>query len=224
MKLPLALGASILLAASLARADVVIVQQVNGAGQSGQVTVKVSGNMVRTDVSAGISTITDASTGNITTLVHARKAYMVISSASAKSMIDQMTKVLQHAGAGAPAQPLPTGRKDKINGYDAEEYTFNNGMLSATYWVSSTFPNADQVKDALTKMSKGTLASVTRAFAPDLTKLPGVPVRTEMEFGGQKLLTDLVSATVQPVDPSEFKPPADYTEMKLPAGGVPATP
>jgi len=43
MKSPLALTALLLIAAGLARADVVIVQKVNSVGQSGEITVKVSG-------------------------------------------------------------------------------------------------------------------------------------------------------------------------------------
>lgn len=222
MKLPLTLLA-LLLTASLVRADIVIVQKVDGAGQSGEMTLKVSGDKVRTDISPQVSTITDATTGDITTLMHTQKSYMVISSAASKAMVAQMSKVMQQqTGASASASPVPptaTGKTDKINGYNAAEYTFNNGILKATYWMSTDFPNAKVVNEALAQFRKGGLADMTKAFAPDLSTLPGVPVKTEMEFNGQKIVTELVSATETTVPPSEFEVPPDYTQLKMPLPG-----
>lgn len=217
MRLPLA-SLALLLAAGLARADIVIVQNVSGAGQTGEMTVKVNGNKVRTDISPQVSTITDAATGDTTTLMHAQKTYVVISAAAAKTMFGQASKEIQQPGAtpsASPAPPKPTGRTDKINGYTATEYTFSNGNVQATFWISSDFPNAKEVADALAKFRKGGLANITGAFAPDLSALPGVPVRTEVNFNGQKIVTQLVSATDQSVDPAQYQVPAGYTEMKL---------
>jgi hypothetical protein len=70
-------------------------------------------------------------------------------------------------------------------------------------------------------MQKGGLADMTKAFAPDLSKLPGVPVKTEVDFNGQKIETELVSATDQTVDPSQYQVPADYTKMEMPAMPAP---
>jgi Domain of unknown function (DUF4412) len=218
MRLPFPLVA-LLCAAGLARADIVIVQNVAGAGQTGQMTVKVGGDKVRTDVSPQISTITDTATGAITTLMHAERAYVVISAARARAMIEAATKAVQQGGASPSASPPPpkaTGRKDKINGYNAAEYTFSNGNMTATYWISTEFPNATAVSDALAKLRKGGLVEMTRAFAPDLSTLPGVPVKTEVNFNGQKIVTELVSATEETVDPTEYQVPAAYTEMKMP--------
>ena len=218
MKTPLTL-ALLLVAASLARADVVIVQNVEGMAQTGQMTIMVGADKVRTDVAPQISTITDTATGDVTTLNHAQKSYMVISAAASKAMMEQVrTAMLQTGGASAsPAPPVATGKTDKINGYNAAEYTFTNGNIKATYWISSDFPDAKMVADALAKFRKGGLADMTRGFAPDLSNLPGVPVKTEVEINGQKITTELVSAKEQPVDPSEYQVPASYTEVKMPA-------
>jgi hypothetical protein len=205
----------------LARADIVIVEKVNGPGQSGQMTVKVGGDLVRSDISPQVSTITNSATGDITTLAHAQKVFMVISAASAKAMLAQMTSVMQHANpvpSGSPAPPKPTGKTDKINGYNAAEYAFDNGIIKGSFWMSAEFPNAGAVRDALAKFRKGSLADMTKAFAPDISALPGVPVKTEVEFNGQKMETELVSATDEKVDPAEYKVPPGYTEMKMPAG------
>jgi len=226
MRIPLRVAA-LLLAAGVARADVVIIQQVDGMAQSGQMTIMVNGDKVRADVSPQISTITDAATGDVTTLMHAQKCYIVISAAAGKAMLAGMTSPAPQAGASAsPAPPVPpvlapspkaTGKMDIINGYNAAEYTFTNGNIKATYWISSDFPDAKMVADALAKFRKGGLADMTRGFAPDLSNLPGVPVKTEVEINGQKITTELVSAKEQPVDPSEYQVPASYTEVKMPA-------
>jgi len=217
MKLPLALAA-LLLAAGLARADMVIVQKLDNGMQSGQMTVMVSADKVRMDVSPQMSTITDATTGDITTLMIAQKSYVIITAAEAKAMLAQAVK-----GAGAPsaspAPPKATGRTQKINGYDAAEYTFSNGNMTATYWISSDFPNAKAVLDAMAKLQKGALADMTKAFSPDLSAFPGVPVKTDVELNGQKIVTELISATEQTVDPSEYQVPPDYTELKMPGQG-----
>jgi len=218
MKIPLAAAALVFAAAVAARADTVIVEKVDGSGQTGQITIKVGAAKVRTDVTPQISTITDVTTGDITTLMHAQRTYMVISAATSRAMLEQMRKVMQAGGAPATPPALkPTGRTDKIDGYHAVEYTYNNGIMSGSYWFSTEFPDAAAVNAALAKFRKGGLTDMTKAFAPDPTGIPGVAVRMETLFNGQKIVTDLVSANEQPVDPTEYQVPAAYTEMKIPA-------
>jgi hypothetical protein len=131
-----------------------------------------------------------------------------------------MAKAMMAQSGGAvsatPPRPEATGKRDKINGYDAAEYTFSNGNMKATYWISSDFPNAKMVNDALAKFRKGGLAEMTRGLAPDLSTVPGVPVKTEVVINGQKITTELISVIEQPVDPSEYQVPAGYSEMKMP--------
>jgi len=230
MKLRFGLAA-LLIVAGVARGGVVLVENVDGGGQSGEMTVKVSGGKVRTDImpksrdlnaapAAEVSTITDTATGETTTIMHAQKAYLVIPAAASKAMAEQMARVMQQNGGGVAAAnalaPKATGKTDKINGYTAAEYTFSSGNLKATYWMSTDFPNGKAVNDALAMFRKGSLAEMTKAFAPDTSALPGVPVKTETEFNGQKVVTELVSATEATVDPAEYRAPAGYTEMKMP--------
>lgn len=214
--------------ARLAFGDLVIVQKVDAMGQSGEMTMKVSADKVRVDMSPAVSTIVDATTGDVTTLMHPQKAYMVVSAAAAKALQAQMRGVMQQSLGSATSTPAPvkaTGRKQNINGYDAAEYTFTNGTLKATYWIAANYPNAQAVTDALAKFQKGGVSDMTRDFAPDIKSLPGVPVRTEVEINGQKLVTELESVTEAPSNPADYTVPAGYTEMKMPAmppGGLPA--
>lgn len=196
----------------------VLVEQVQNGMRTTQMTVKVGGDKVRTDISPMVSTITDASTGDVTTLLHAQKAYVFVSAATAKAMMAMAAQAMQQPGAspsGTPAPPQATGKTDKINGYNATEYVFTDGAMKASYWMSTDFPNAQAVNAALAKFRKGGLADVTRAFTPDMTKLPGVPVKTVVDMNGQKMVTELISASDETVDPSVYEVPASYTQMKM---------
>jgi hypothetical protein len=207
---------AVLFTAGIARADMVIVQSVEGMAQSGQMTAMVGPDKVRTDVTPQVSTIVDTKTGDVTTLMHAQHAYMVLTAAATQAM---MSQAMQQAGplSASPAAPVATGKHDKINGYEAEEYTFSNGSLKASYWISKDYPNAKEITDALSKVQKGGLANIMKGLTPDLSTLPGVPVKTEVEINGQKMTTVLVSATEQTVDPSEYEVPAGYTQVQMPA-------
>jgi ABC-type branched-subunit amino acid transport system substrate-binding protein len=217
MKIPLGLVA--LLAASvLARADVVIVESIAGPGQSGQMTIKVGADKIRVDVSPMLGTITDVTTGDVTTLMLAQKSYMIISAAQAKAAVNAATAMAAAGGTPlpSPAPPAPTGRTEKINGYDAAEYTWSNGGMSATYWMAKGFPNEKLVIDALAKYRKGSMAAAANMFTADTSSLPGVPIRTEISFNGQKIVTELVSANEANVDPSVYQVPSDFTQIKMP--------
>jgi len=234
-----ALTQVLLVAAGAALGDEVIVQEVDGMAQNGQMTIMVGPEKVRTDISPQMSTITDVATGSVTSLMHAEKAYIVISAAATKALVAAATA--QPGQTAPPASPAAspedtslsslasmhspalhsTGKTQKINGYSAEEYTFTNGNMKATYWLTKNFPNAGMVIDALAKMKKGGLASIASGFTPDITPQMGVPLKTEFEMNGQKISTILLSATEQAVDPAEYQVPGGYTEMKMPGTDMP---
>jgi len=210
----------LLLGAVLARADVVIVQTIDGMAQSGTMTMTVGADKIRTDIGPGMSSIVDTASGDTTTIMQAQQSYMVMPAATMKAMAAQgMAMAAQQTGTTSsnPATPLATGKRDKINGYDASEYTYSNGNIKATYWICENYPNGQMIKDALTKFQKSSFASMIKGMTPDLTTLPGIPIKTEVLVNGQKLTTTLVSATEQTVDPSVYQVPAGYNEIKMPA-------
>ena len=184
--------------------------------------MKVGADKVRTDVSPQMSTITDTKTGDITTLMHQQKSFMVISAATSKAMMDQMAKAMQQMGGITPGAPKlqATGKKDKVNGYDTDEYTFANGNIKGTYWIASAYPNAKEITAAMAKFQQGGLAGMTREFTPDFSGIAGVPIKSEVDLNGQKIVTQLESAKDEPADPTAYQVPTDYTEMKMP--GIPA--
>ncbi len=210
-----------------ARADMVIVQKVEGTGQAGEMTMKFKDNKIRTDVSPQVSTITDSASGDVTTLLHTQKSYMNIPASSTKALMAQMQAQMQKQMNGSPA-PTPklqaTGRKDKINGYDAQEYTCEIGGMKATYWIAPNFPNWSGVLAAMMKFQQGGLAAMAKGLMPDIADFSGMPVKTEVDMNGQKITTTLVSVEEKAVDAKDFEIPVGYTEMKMPSFNVPPQP
>lgn len=209
----------------VARADLVIVQKVEGAGQNSEMTMKFKDDKIRADVSPQISTLTDASSGDVTTIMHTQKTYMVIPASSSRALMEQMKKQMDaQTAAGAPTpnpKPQATGKKEKINGYDTEEYTSVFSGMKVNYWIASKFPNWPQVLAAMIKFQQGGLASMTKGLMPSPTDFKGMPIRTEVDLNGQKITTTLVSVKNETVDPAEFLIPAGYTEMKMPSFNAP---
>src|SRR3954470_18663818 len=109
--------ASLLVSTMVLRADLVIVQKVDGAGQSGEQTIKIKGDKARTDLAQAVSMITDGATGEIITLMHAAKTYLKVPPDQTKAMMDQLQK---RRSSTDPTTLQPTGKKEKIGEYECE--------------------------------------------------------------------------------------------------------
>ncbi len=217
MKLALILLAAFL---SVARADFVIVQKVDGAGaQSGNVTFKIKDGKARIDVTPQITQLIDSGTGDTITLMHAQKAYMKISAEQTKAMIEQMRALQEAAGpaATAPAKLVATGQKEKVEQWDTEVFTWSNGTMSARYWIAKDFPNYAAIMAAMEKATNGGLAGMTKGIAPSGSDFPGMAVKTEVKMMGKTITSTVVSADEKAVDAKEVTVPADYKEMATPA-------
>ena len=102
---------------ALARADLVIVQKVEGGGQSGEQTIRIKGDRARTDLAREISVVSDAATGESVTLMHAPKTFMRITAARNQALVEKMQ---QRRPAGDPGPRGPTGRCGPVLGADAD--------------------------------------------------------------------------------------------------------
>ena len=213
---------ALITAAITAQADLVIIQKTDGGGQSGEQTVRIKGDKARTDLAQQMSMITDATTGDIVTLMHGQKVYVKIPAAQTKAMMEQMQK-LQPEGTTQP-KLVPTGRKEKIGNYDCEIFTSNLGVVAITYWIAKDFPNYQAVLAQMEKMQSGSISAMAKGMIPSLQDFPGMAIKTEMDMGGRKVTTVLVSAKEEPVDPAAFVIPADYKEMTTPALPAPMAP
>ena len=212
-----------------ARADLVIEQKMESAFQNGNMTMKVKGEKIRTDMEAGpagaISSIMDLATGDSVTLMHAQKMAMKTSGAQTKQMVETMKKQLGTAADGkSPAsKPTDTGKSEKVGNYNAEIYTWTIPTGTYTFWVAKDFPNYAKIKDQLDKVNKAASAGMGQGMGPDYGALPGMTVKALIETAGQKITTTLVSVKEETVDAALFDAPKDYQQMAQP-GLPPAAP
>jgi len=196
------------------RADLVIVQHVDGSGQSGDQTIKIKGDKARTDLAQQVSMITDGASGNIVTLMHAQKTFLKVPAVQTKAMMEQMRKLQPGA---EPPKLTATGKTEKVGGYDCEIFTSNLGAVSVTYWITKDFPNYKAVLEQMEKLQAGSISAMGQGMLPALKDFPGMQIKTEMEIGGKKVSTLLVSAKEENVDPASFEIPKDYKEVNAPA-------
>lgn len=202
-----------------ARGDLVVVQKAEN-GDGGAVlksTMKIKGDKARTDTvpdadpNAGMSTILDLASGDRITLDHKLRQFTRRSAAGADGG--------REAAPAAPPQPRDTGKKEKVGEYEAEIYTTETPDAKFTYWITKDYPDGAAVNG---EMKKIRIMDKKRYHSPDLTKLEGVVVKSEVTLKsgpdpGHSMVVTLISAKIQPVDDSEFRVPGEYLEVRIPA-------
>src|SRR5437870_13863980 len=103
-----------------AHGDLTIVQQVEGAGQNGDVTVKIKGDKERIDAPSQPTRIIDGKTGEMADLMNDKKSFMRISAKQMKAMAETINKFDEGKQPSTP-KITPTGKKETINGYETDE-------------------------------------------------------------------------------------------------------
>ncbi|HEY3663237.1 MAG TPA: DUF4412 domain-containing protein [Chthoniobacterales bacterium] len=198
-----------------ARADLTVVQSMEGMQGARKITFKVKGDKARIEVTPQVTTLVDAKTGDLTTLLNDRKSVMRISGERAKAMAE-MAKSFVKQETPEQALPKPTGRKETINGYETEEYVTDSPKYHASYWVAKTYPNYQSILQQMSLLQRGAFAEITKGM-PDYHALPGLPLRTKIKTEGQSEITSSIeSVSLAPLPASDFTIPAGYSEMKMP--------
>jgi len=201
-----------------ARADLTIVQRIEGAGPATEMTIKIKGDKARVDVTPQLATIVDSKTGEMINLMKDQKAVVRVSAAKMKAAAEMVSKynggTKDTAAAGKP-KLVATGKKEKVNEYDTEEYACETPAYKAAYWVATRYPNAPAILQQLQSLNPQ-LWSPDNIGVPDYRDFPGVPIRTVISMNGNQISTTLVSIKQDPIAEAEFAIPADYQEMKTP--------
>jgi len=208
--------AVLLASTSLLRADLVIVQDVDGMGQKMTMTMKSKGSLLRVDINPQMSVILDATTGDMKTLMHDQKMFMAMNMESMKGMI----AAAQSKKSDPNAKPVikALGNKEKINGYDTEEYLVTQGDVVSHMWIAKDFPHYDAFIKAMETMRKGPIGEMNPNMQMDMSLLPGMPIKTVVEMNGKPTATSIVkSVEEKDLSAADFAPPADYKSFAMPA-------
>jgi len=220
MNKPLLCFGVFLCTAATIPADLVIVEKVDGSGGSHEMTLKVKGNKIRTDVAPQMSMITDTTTGDVLNVMHAQKMFMRIKGSQAQQLMQEMqgqTKQQPITDGTAAPKLQDTGKQEKVGNFDTQIYTLENGTMKATYWIGKNVPGGDELRTVLKAFQKTPMASIGAAMMQQLD-FPGIPIKTEIELGsGQKMTVTLTSVKQQQVSGSDMNVPAGYKELPTPA-------
>ena len=201
---------ALLLAATLARADWVLVQKTDTAGQENVVTMKIKGEQARVDMGEKMTVIVGAE--GMVMLMHGQKMMMKMDLLTMKGLLE---KVGKGTSSQPTAKPVATGQKEKVGEWDTEIYTWEGQMGKGRFWVAKDFPKHAEnsaISDKLGKVVGGAVSGMS----PQASDFNGMVVKSEMTMMGKKVDSFLVSAKEETVDPKEFAPPASYNEMKMP--------
>lgn len=201
-----------------ARADLTIVQKIEGAGALPEMTMKIKGEKVRIEATPEVTSIFDGKTGEMVNIMNAQKMVMRMSAEQAKAAAAMAGNQLAAQGAkpGEKVKVTPTGKKEKINGHDTEEYVAETPAYKASYWVAKNYPQGDAIMKQLQATSSQAL-SATSMGMPDFRDFPGLPIRTNVSMGGQNYSTTITAVKMDTLPESEFTVPQGYQEMKMPS-------
>jgi hypothetical protein len=223
---PLRLLAPLLFAAAFARADIVIEQKMESSLINGVVTTKLKGDQARMDMPSplggNVTTLMNFKSGEMVTLMHQQKIAMKMN----LSALKKQQEAGQKAFGVDPAKmekPKSTGQKEKVGDYDTEIFEMKQGTVEAKLWIAKDFPNAQSIKDQMTKLSSSMGGA---GFDPSKLDVPGMVMRSEVNTPVGKMTITLVKAKEEPVDEKEFIKPEGYQEMQMPTlpGAAPAAP
>jgi hypothetical protein len=212
MRTTIAVFAGLALSAFTARGDYIIKQQVETMGRVQPVVLKIKDTKARLDTEQ-TSTIINSNTGETTMLIHAQKVFLKIAADQLKAQSEAVKSLMGTKGNETEIDLKPTGKKETINGYETEEYVTNLNGTDMSFFISKSFPDYRKVIDAVDIVQKGPGMDIFRAMAISPSKYPGMPMRTEAKFLGQKVVITLESVQQADLTDTDFAIPADYKEL-----------
>jgi len=224
MNRTIAAAASLLCMVLTARADYIIKERFEQSDQVQQITLKIKETKVRLDSGDETSAIIDSETGATTLLIHPNKAFLTISPEEVKQQTKALKEMLgQKLENPADVQLRQTGKKEKINGFDTEEYTTTFNGIDMSLFIAKQYPNYQKIVGALYQVQNGPAMEAFRSMSIPPDKYPGLPIRTTQTIMGQKIVMTVDSAQEMDVADGEFSIPPDYKELNPPVVAKPET-
>jgi hypothetical protein len=206
--------AGLALAAFTAKGDYIVKQQVETMGRIQSIVLKIKDTKARLDTEQ-TSTLMDTNTGETTILIHAQKVFLKIGAEQLKAQSAAVKSLMGNKGSdnAGDIELKPSGKKETINGYETEEYvTILNGT-DMSFFISKSFPDYRKIIDAVDTVQKGPGMDIFRSMAISPSKYPGMPIRTEAKFLGQKVVVTLESVQQTDLTDTDFSIPPDYKEL-----------
>ena len=199
-----------------ARGDLTIVQSVEGSGSVRHITTKLKGDKARVEVSPEVTTIIDNKSGEMLNLMNGKRKFLRISADKSKAIAELASKYGGNpAGGTENAKLTPTGRKEMINGYEAEEYVRESPSLKESYWIALTYPDSAAIVKQLQAIIPAAWNEIAKGMF-DFRDFPGLPLRTIVKTNGKEITSTITSIKQDPLSEAEFSVPKDFQELKVP--------
>lgn len=226
---------AVLIAPGLAEAkDLVIHQKVTTTGVRGvsheatqywtdkQMVTESPDTRVIVDLAGETTTVIDKHkrTYFTQTFAEMRQQGEALKAAMEKQMANlspQAREMMEKMGVGpaaveAPVTVKPTGKSEKIAGYEAKEYVIEGGPMIGSVWATNALqpPGGIKAREAISKMVGAMPGS---KWAQAVAGIDGLPLRTVIRSaaGSQDF-----SSTAEAVDVSTQSPPPEV--LKIPDG------
>jgi Domain of unknown function (DUF4412) len=201
----------------VASADYIVEQLVESTVQRLHTTMKLKETKYRFDIrELELSFLIDSTTNETIVLQHSPKLYIRLSAEHLRPPVGMMNSgVTSQTGADQMADLKPTGRREKINGYDTEEFVGVIGGMPLSVFVAKDFPNYQKIKMMLYNVYSSPALDACRNLLVPPEKYPGMPIRLVREVFGQKTCSTLQSVRETNLGDREFVIPTEYQEVKL---------
>src|SRR6267143_1273081 len=163
-------------------------------------TIKVKGDRARIDASPQVTAIFDGRTGELINLLNDQKTIVRISPDKMRAIADMLNRYSSSKAGSDKPRLTATGQREMINGYDAEQYTYDGPDFKATYWIAPNYPHGAAVLAQLQSI-KSELWDAANTKMPDFRDFPGLPIRMRMIVGkGNQADAHGTSAPDHPTD------------------------
>src|SRR4029453_10348716 len=132
-----------------------------------------------------------------------------------KKMLDEML------GAGAKITLKPSGKRDTIAGYAANEYTLSGGPFRGSIWTTDAIAMPDGVRKWRELSASATAqAGPARPLAEALSQVKGMPLRTGMAAttgqGSFSTASEVLEVSTKPPPPDVLALPPGFTKTATP--------
>jgi hypothetical protein len=194
------------------------------------ITIKVKGDKARIDASPQITIIFDGGTGELINLLNDQKTIVRISPDKMRAIADTLNKFSTKRPGSETPRLTPTGKREVINGYDTEQYTYDGPDFKAMYWIAPNYPNGAAVLAQLQSI-KSEFWDAANTKMPDFRDFPGLPIRMRMIVGKRnqadahgdsasdhpaEITSTVTGVSLDSIAEGQFIVPADFKETTLP--------
>jgi len=176
--------------------------------------------------------IVDIGAKTVVSMDKDKKVYFVLTFDDIRKRNEQLQKRLESmppeakkmmGDLDAPVTLKPTGKTEKIAGYEAKEYAIQGGVLSGSVWVTDQIEPPANAREEWQKWAgeMGGKRAPGGKLAEAMANLKGLPLRTRLTstMGEAKFVatTEVTSVSTQPPPPEMLKIPDGYKKAEAPA-------